>query len=89
MEDNEINTEFEAAFKRASSTTKKLPPDVMLQLYAYYKKATEKKDSAYNPELNDNDLKSAFKYNAIVQAGNLKPKDAKRRYIQLVRKYID
>ena len=33
----DLHTRFEEAYTFASETNKKLPPDVMLQFYAYYK----------------------------------------------------
>jgi len=37
---NELDRRFNKAFELASAMTKKLPPDVMLQFYSYYKHAT-------------------------------------------------
>ncbi len=37
----DLDKKFKAAFLKASASNQKLPPDVMLQLYAYYKQATK------------------------------------------------
>ena len=38
---SQLDIEFEEAYRIASSTKIKLPPDIMLQFYAYYKQATK------------------------------------------------
>ena len=37
----EVDKKFEKDYAVTSSMTDKLPPDVMLKLYAYYKQATK------------------------------------------------
>ena len=36
---NDLDIQFQKAYKEASKLREKLPPDVMLKLYAYYKQA--------------------------------------------------
>lgn len=81
-----IDIEFERAYKISSTTTIKLPPDVMLQLYAYYKQAT--KGSNYEQPSGDVELRNAFKLNAWFQLSQLTEDEAKKEYINLVNKYL-
>ena len=85
MEKN-LNKEFEAAYLKASNTTIKLPPDIMLQFYAYYKQAT--KGNNYENPSGDIELRNAFKLNAWFQLSHLSEKEAKKEYIKLVNKYL-
>jgi len=82
---NELDKRFEKAFKIASEMTEKLPPDIMLQFYAYYKQATI--NSPFFLPSGDNEIKNAFKLNAWFQINNLTPEEAKEKYIELVEKY--
>jgi len=86
MTDEELNINFQKAFKKASHTKIELPPDVMLHFYAYYKQATHT-ESFYTPS-GDSELRNAFKLNALFQVKNLTPNEAKLKYIELVNKYI-
>lgn len=85
MEKN-LNKEFEAAYLKASTTNIKLPPDIMLQFYAYYKQAT--KGNNYENPSGGIQLRNAFKLNAWVQLSHLSEKEAKKEYIKLVTKYL-
>lgn len=82
----ELDIEFEKAYKISSTTTLKLPPDVMLLLYAYYKQAT--KGTNYQQPSGDVELKNAFKLNAWFQLSQISEDDAKKEYINLVNKYL-
>ena len=82
---NDLDRRFEKAFEMASAMTKKLPPDIMLQFYSYYKHATTK-DSAVIPS-GDNSVRNAFKMNAYFQMGHISEDEAKKEYIRLVEKY--
>ena len=81
-----IDIEFEKAYKISSSTTLKLPPDIMLQLYAYYKQAT--KGSNYTQPSGNTELRNAFKLNAWFQISQISADEAKKEYIALVNKYL-
>lgn len=83
---NNLDIKFEEAYKIASETTVKLPPDIMLQFYAYYKQAT--KGSNYLKPSGDVELRNAFKLNAWFQLNNLTEKEAKKAYIELVNKHL-
>lgn len=82
----DLDKEFESAFVKASSSTIKLPPDVMLKLYAYYKQATS--GSNYKSANGDIELINAFKLNAWLQLTSLTEDEAKQGYIDLVNKHI-
>ena len=82
----DLNKEFEAAYLKASTTDIKLPPDIMLQFYAYYKQAT--KGNNYENPSGDIELRNAFKLNAWFQLNHLSEKEAKKEYIKLVNKYL-
>ncbi len=83
----ELDRKFQKAFEVASAMTKKLPPDVMLRFYSYYKHATLK-DSVVIPSGNDM-VRNAFKLNAYFQLNDISVEDAKRKYIELVEKYAE
>ncbi len=86
MTSEEIEKEFQEAYKKASKTDKKFPPDVMLQFYAYYKQATEQ-EGIYTPSGED-DVRNAFKLNALLQIKGMSTNEAKRNYIELVNRHI-
>lgn len=86
MTSEEIDKQFLAAYERASTTNKKFPPDIMLKLYAYYKHATES-EGIYKPS-GDDDVRNAFKLNALLQIKGISTTEAKEKYIELVNKYI-
>ena len=81
-----LDIAFEEAYKISSATTVKLPPDIMLLLYAYYKQAT--KGSNYAQPSGNVELRNAFKLNAWFQLGQISEDEAKKEYIDLVNKYI-
>lgn len=82
---NELDKKFSKAYEIASAMTKKLPPDVMLRFYSYYKHATIK-DSVVIPSGNDM-VRNAFKLNAYFQLNNISVEEAKEKYIELVEKH--
>ncbi|RZT00110.1 acyl-CoA-binding protein [Aquimarina brevivitae] len=86
MTDEELNIAFQKAYQKACTTNIQLPPDIMLHLYAYYKQAIHAEEF-YRPS-GDSDLRNAFKLNALFQVKGLSKKQAKKRYIALVEKYI-
>jgi diazepam-binding inhibitor (GABA receptor modulating acyl-CoA-binding protein) len=81
-----LDIEFEKAYKISSTTALKLPPDIMLQLYAYYKQAT--KGSNYEQPSGNVELRNAFKLNAWFQLSQISEDEAKKEYISLVNKYL-
>ncbi|WP_369048675.1 acyl-CoA-binding protein [Tenacibaculum sp. UWU-22] len=82
---NSLDVAFNKAFEKASNTKVSLPPDTMLQLYAYYKQATAGDNSSFNTNY---DVRSAFKFNAWIQMRGMSKEQAKKEYINLVNKII-
>ncbi|WP_299527861.1 acyl-CoA-binding protein [uncultured Lutibacter sp.] len=81
-----LNIEFEEAYDFASQATIKLPPDIMLAIYAYYKQAT--KGNNYQQPSGDIQLRNSFKLNAWFQLSHLSADEAKQEYINLVNKHL-
>lgn len=77
-----LDSRFQKAYAISSNMTEKLPPDTMLKLYAYYKQATQY--SAIKNPSGDDEVRNAFKLNALLQANNISEKKAKELYIALV-----
>ena len=77
-----LDRRFNEAYKIASAMTEKLPPDVMLKIYAYYKQAT-KGDLVKEPS-GDDPIRNAFKLNAWFQLRGLSEKQAKEKYIETI-----
>ncbi|MFD1293651.1 acyl-CoA-binding protein [Lutibacter holmesii] len=84
--DEELEKKFQEAYQIASTTNIKLPPDIMLQFYAYYKQAT--KQNNFTQPSGEIKLKNAFKLNAWIQINHLSEKESKEAYIKLVHKYL-
>ncbi|CAM1353172.1 acyl-CoA-binding protein [Tenacibaculum insulae] len=82
---NDLNIQFQEAYKKASDYEEKLPPDVMLKLYAYYKQAVKGDKFTFNE---NNNLRNAFKFNAWVQLKGMSEDEAKKEYINLVNSII-
>ena len=61
----DLDKEFEKAYEISSTTNIKLPPDIMLKFYAYYKQAT--KGNNYEEPSGEVKLRNAFKLNAWFQ----------------------
>lgn len=86
MTKSELDIEFEKAYQISSTATKKLPQDIMLKIYAYYKQAT--KGSINNPPQGNLEIKNAFKLNAWFQLNHISEEEAKKKYINLVNTYL-
>lgn len=84
----ELHNRFLKAFETANAMDEILIPiDLRLQFYAYYKQATINSSSFYSP--NDPDqIRNAFKMNAILQVKDMTPDQAKLAYIELVNETI-
>lgn len=67
---------------------KPLPPDVMLEFYAYYKQATKGDNFSFNANI-QSDIRNTFKFNAWMQLRGISPEEAQEEYIKLVEKYTD
>ena len=84
MTSEELDIEFREAVDRINAHTEPFPADVLLKLYAYYKKAT----NDYNRPSGRKPLINAFKTNALFQAQDISPDQAKEKYIELVNNYF-
>ncbi|RPD99544.1 phosphatidylserine decarboxylase [Aureibaculum marinum] len=79
---SKLDDKFKIAFEIASNMTQRVPPDIMLKFYAYYKQAT--KGEKYKQPERGIPLRNAFKLNAWLQIKNLSTEEAKEKYIALV-----
>ncbi len=84
MTQKELDIAFTKAVKNINDHTEPFPADVLLKLYAYYKRATNDQAS---PSSN-NPLINAFKINALFQITDITTNEAKRLYIKTVTHYF-
>lgn len=84
MKTNQLYERFCIAVSYMNTYTDPLPADLLLKLYAYYKKANMnlQRPGSKTPLIN------AFKANALVQAQDIEPEEAMMRYIDLVEKDV-
>ncbi|MFD2915903.1 acyl-CoA-binding protein [Psychroserpens luteus] len=84
MTSKALDIEFDKAVERINAHTEPFPADMLLRLYAYYKKATNnyERPSSRKPIIN------AFKTNALFQIKDVSEDEAKRIYIDLVNNYF-
>lgn len=84
MTSEELDIEFVEAVERINAHTEPFPADMLLRLYAYYKKASNnyERPSSRTPIIN------AFKTNALFQVQDVSEDEAKRIYIDLVNNYF-
>lgn len=84
MTPEELDIEFKKAVDQINIHTEPFPADVLLKLYAYYKKATNDygRPSSKKPIIN------AFKTNALFQLEVITEDEAKEAYIKLVKDYF-
>ena len=61
------------------------PADILLKLYAYYKKAT----NDYSRPSSSKAIINAFKTNALFQVEDITQDQAKQRYIDLANTYLN
>jgi len=84
--DSKLDQDFKKAFSIASKMEDKLPQDIMLQFYAYYKQATAGDNFSFNANF---DVRNAFKFNAWMQLKGISSEEAKIKYIELVNTYCN
>ena len=84
MTPEELDIEFKQSVERINAHTEPFPADVLLKLYAYYKKAT----NDYGRPSSRKPLINAFKTNALFQAQDISEDEAKQKYIDLVNNYF-
>lgn len=85
MTSEELHIAFLAAVDNINAHTEPFPADILLKLYAYYKRATNSQDTGGRSR---NPLIGAFKTNALFQARELDPDEAKKMYIETVKHYF-
>ncbi|MFC7358342.1 acyl-CoA-binding protein [Jejudonia soesokkakensis] len=84
MNDADLNSAFEKAVHQINEHSDAFPADVLLKLYAYYKRATNSSDISESGK----PLISAFKTNALFQTKGLSQNEAKKLYIETVTHYF-
>ena len=81
---NKLDKEFKKAVESINNHQDPFPADTLLKLYAYYKKATNN----YSRPNSSKPIINAFKTNALFQVDNISQEEAKKRYIELSKKYL-
>lgn len=84
MTSEQLDITFREAVDRINEHGEPFPADVLLKLYAYYKKATNNDSRPRSRE----PLINAFKTNALFQAEDITQDEAKEKYIELVTNYF-
>lgn len=84
MSKADLDIAFTEAVQRVNEHTEPFPADTLLKLYAYYKRAT----NDYGKPSSKKSIINAFKTNALFQVQNVTPKQAKKKYIELVNNYF-
>jgi len=81
----EIDKAFNKAVELVNSHKEPFPADVLLNLYAYYKIAT---DAPLRASQSKESLITAFKTNALFQTKNLSKDEAKELYVATANRYF-
>lgn len=84
MTSEALDIAFKNAVKSINDHKDPFPADVLLRLYAYYKRAT---NEAHTPSGRKPHI-SAFKTNALFQTRGLTSNEAKQLYIEAVNQYF-
>ncbi|MCG2462126.1 acyl-CoA-binding protein [Flavobacteriaceae bacterium F89] len=84
MSKKNLRTDFEEAVEFVNNFTDPLPADFLLKIYAYYKIA----NNNFNHPGSKKPLINAFKANALIQARNLSPEEAMKKYVALINKEL-
>ena len=84
MTSKKLDIEFDKAVERINAHTEPFPADMLLRLYAYYKKASNN----YERPNSSKPIINAFKTNALFQIKDVSIDEAKRIYIDLVNNYF-
>ena len=84
MNASELDIAFKQAVESINAHHEPFPADFLLRLYALYKRATNSEE----PPSGSKPLINAFKANALFQARNIDPEEAKRMYIEAVDHYF-
>ena len=84
MNSEALDIEFREAVDSINSHQEPFPADVLLKLYAYYKKAT----NDYSRPSSSKAIINAFKTNALFQVEDITQDQAKQQYIKLANTYL-
>jgi acyl-CoA-binding protein len=84
MDSEALDLEFREAVDSINSHQEPFPADVLLKLYAYYKKAT----NDYSRPSSSKAIINAFKTNALFQVEDITQDQAKQHYIKLANTYL-
>lgn len=84
MNSDDLDIEFREAVKSINNHNQPFPADILLKLYAYYKKAT----NDYSRPSSSKAIINAFKTNALFQVEDITQDEAKKRYIDLANTYL-
>ena len=84
MDSKALDIEFREAVDSINSHQEPFPADVLLKLYAYYKKAT----NDYSRPSSSKAIINAFKTNALFQVEDITQDQAKQQYIKLANRYL-
>ena len=84
MSTEDLDIEFREAVESINNHEQPFPADILLKLYAYYKKAT----NDYSRPSSSKAIINAFKTNAIFQVEDITQDEAKQRYIDLANTYL-
>ncbi|GEQ85679.1 hypothetical protein ULMS_11870 [Patiriisocius marinistellae] len=85
MTSEEIDIAFQKVVTLVNDHQDPFPADVLLKLYAYYKKAT---NAPHKPSYSKKPLITAFKTNALFQAQHFTEDEAKQLYIETANHYF-
>lgn len=86
---SKLDIEFNEVFKGISETKEKLPTDVQLRLYAYYKQAIKGDTFVFDSNKKESDIRKAFKFNAWIQLKGMSEDEAKKEYINLANEILN
>jgi len=84
MTSEDLEIKFRKAVDRINDHKEPFPADILLKLYAFYKKAS----NDYGRPSSREPLINAFKTNALFQAEDINQDTAKKQYIKLVDDYF-
>ena len=84
MNSEALDIEFREAVDAINSHEQPFPADILLKLYAYYKKAT----NDYSRPKSSKPIINAFKTNALFQVEDITQDEAKQCYIDLANTYL-
>ena len=84
MNTDVLDIEFREAVESINNHEQPFPADILLKLYAYYKKAT----NDYSSPSSSKAIINAFKTNALFQVEDITQDEAKQRYIDLANTYL-